>query len=415
MTFNELNLIKPLLDAVGGAGYETPTPIQEATIPLVLSGKDVLGCAQTGTGKTAAFALPILQRLYERTDYKIGTKRPIRSLIVTPTRELAIQIAENFDTYSSGLPLKNCVIFGGVKQNPQIERLKSGVDILVATPGRLNDLIGQGFVRLDKLEIFVLDEADRMLDMGFINDIRRLLQHIPKSRQTLFFSATMLPDVEKLAMTILHNPATVKVDPVTSTVDSIEQSLYYVDKINKSKLLVSLLKEQDVKNALVFTRTKHGADRVVQNLEKLGVRAKAIHGNKSQNARQDALHRFTTGDISVLIATDIAARGIDIEGLSHVFNYDIPEDPETYIHRIGRTGRAGLSGKAISFCCYDELERLFAVEKLTGEKIPTVDSPWPMQVCTYSSELSDPRPARGQKQPGRRTDRSPNRRPPKRR
>jgi ATP-dependent RNA helicase RhlE len=239
-----------------------------------------------------------------------------------------------------------------------------------------------------------------MLDMGFINDIRRLLRHIPKSRQTLFFSATMPPDVEKLAMTILDHPANVKVDPVTSTVESIAQSLYYVDKANKSKLLVSLLKEQNVKNALVFTRTKHGADKVVRELEKLGVMAKAIHGNKSQNARQDALHRFTSGEIPVLVATDIAARGIDIAGLSHVFNYDIPEDPETYIHRIGRTGRAGLSGNAISFCCYDELERLFAVEKLTGERIPTVESPWPMQVCTYSSELSDPRPPRGPRQSG---------------
>lgn len=414
MTFNELDLITPLLDAIAGVGYEVPTPIQEATIPLVLAGKDVLGCAQTGTGKTAAFALPILQKLFERTDYKRGAKRPIRALVVTPTRELAIQIAENFDTYGSGLPLKNCVIFGGVKQAAQVDRLKAGVDILIATPGRLNDLIGQGFITLDKLEIFVLDEADRMLDMGFINDIRRILRCLPQKRQTLFFSATMPPDVEKLAMTILHDPASVKVDPVTSTVESIAQSLYYVDKINKSKLLVSLLKEQDVKSALVFTRTKHGADRVVRDLEKLGVEAKAIHGNKSQNARQDALRRFTDGEIAVLVATDIAARGIDIAGLSHVFNYDIPEDPETYIHRIGRTGRAGLSGKAISFCCYDELERLFAVEKLTGEKIPTVDSPWPMVVCSYSSELSDPRSARGQKPSGRRPDRRPDRRPQRR-
>lgn len=415
MTFDELNLIKPLLDAVSGAGYEIPTPIQEATIPLVLAGKDVLGCAQTGTGKTAAFALPILQKLYERLGYNRGAKRPVRALVVTPTRELAIQIAENFSTYGLGLPLKSCVIFGGVNQKPQVEQLKSGVDILIATPGRLNDLIGQGFIKLDKLKIFVLDEADRMLDMGFINDIRRLLRYIPQNRQTLFFSATMPTDVEKLAMTILNNPSTVKVDPVTSTVDSIEQSLYYVDKVNKTKLLVSLLNTPDVHSALVFTRTKHGADRVVQNLGRMGVKAKAIHGNKSQNARQDALRRFADGDIAVLVATDIAARGIDVAGISHVFNYDIPEDPETYIHRIGRTGRAGLSGKAISFCCYDELERLFAVEKLIGVKIPTVDSPWPMQNCTYSSELSDPRPARGQKQFSLRPDRSSRKRPQKRR
>lgn len=411
MKFKELNIITPLLNAVSGAGYETPTPIQEATIPLVLAGKDVLGCAQTGTGKTAAFALPILQNLYERTGYSRGAKRPVRALIVTPTRELAIQIAENFDTYGAGLPLKSCVIFGGVKQNPQVERLKSGVDILIATPGRLNDLIGQGFVRLDKLEIFVLDEADRMLDMGFINDIRRLLRCLPQNRQTLFFSATMPPDVEKLAMTILSDPSTVKVDPTNSTVESISQSLYYVDKVNKGKLLASLIKGPDVHSALVFTRTKHGADKVIRELTKANIEAMAIHGNKSQNARQAALHRFMDGDIGVLVATDIAARGIDIPELSHVINYDIPEDPETYIHRIGRTGRAGLSGKAISFCCYDELERLFAVEKLTGEKIPTIESPWPMQICTYSSELSAPRSTgRGQKPSGRRPDRRPQRR-----
>ncbi len=403
MTFDELNLIEPLLKAVEGADYQTPTPIQEATIPLVLDGKDVLGCAQTGSGKTAAFALPILQKLYEGDIHKKAPTRPVRALIVTPTRELAIQIAENFSIYSKALPLKTCVVFGGVKQTSQVEQLKRGVDILIATPGRLNDLIGQGYIKLDKLEILVLDEADRMLDMGFINDIRRLLRCLPKKRQTLFFSATMPPDVERLAMTILQNPATVKVDPVTSTVDSIEQSLYYVDKVNKSKLLVSLLEEDNVQSALVFTRTKHGADRVVRQLDKMGVNAKAIHGNKSQPARQDALSKLMKGEIQVLVATDIAARGIDIARLSHVFNYDIPEDPETYIHRIGRTGRAGLSGKAISFCCYDELERLFALEKLTGEKLPTVESPFPMTVTTYSSDLSDPRPAKGAPQYRRRT------------
>ncbi|MGE4485478.1 MAG: DEAD/DEAH box helicase [Oscillospiraceae bacterium] len=406
MKFNELDLAAPLLDAVASAGYETPTPIQKATIPLVLEGKDVLGCAQTGTGKTAAFALPILQRLSGYTDYRRGENRPIRALIVTPTRELAIQICESFDTYGAGLPLKKCVIFGGVKQTRQVEQLKAGVDILVATPGRLNDLIGQGFIKLNKLEIFVLDEADRMLDMGFINDIRRILHFIPKSRQTLFFSATMPPDVEKLAMTILDNPTTVKMDPVTSTVDSISQWLYYVDKVNKGKLLASLIKSQNVHSALVFTRTKYGADKVVRELEKANIKSMAIHGNKSQNARQEALHRFMSGDIGVLVATDIAARGLDIAELSHVFNYDIPEDPETYIHRIGRTGRAGLSGDAISFSCYDELERLFAVENLIGKRIPVVDSPWPMEVCSYSAEPQrKPYPARGQKQSYRRPER----------
>ncbi|MGE4352595.1 MAG: DEAD/DEAH box helicase [Oscillospiraceae bacterium] len=398
MKFNELNLIAPLLDAVAGAGYETPTPIQEATIPLVLDGRDVLGCAQTGTGKTAAFALPILQRLAGRMEYGPGKKRPIRALIVTPTRELAIQIAENFDTYVGELPLKNCVIFGGVKQTKQVEQLDAGVDILIATPGRLNDLIGQGCVKLNKLEIFVLDEADRMLDMGFINDIRRILHAIPQKRQTLFFSATMPQNVEKLAMSMLNRPAAVKVDPVNSTVDSISQTLYYVDKVNKGKLLARLIEGSDVHSALVFTRTKHGADKVVRELGRAGIRSMAIHGNKSQNARQEALHRFMNGDISVLVATDIAARGIDIPELSHVFNYDIPEDPETYIHRIGRTGRAGLSGSAVSFCCYDEFERLFAVEKLIGKNIPVTESPWPMEVCTYSVEpRQNPRPVRGQR------------------
>ncbi|MEA4966220.1 MAG: DEAD/DEAH box helicase [Oscillospiraceae bacterium] len=406
MNFNELNLIQPLLDAVAGAGYETPTPIQEATIPLVLAGKDVLGCAQTGTGKTAAFALPMLQELYSSADRTHGARRPIRALIVTPTRELATQISENFDTYGANLPLNNCVIFGGVKQSGQVERLKAGVDILVATPGRLNDLIGQGFIKLNKLEIFVLDEADRMLDMGFINDIRQILRCIPQTRQTLFFSATMPPDVERLAMTILHKPATVKVDPENSTVESISQSLYYVDKVNKGKLLASLLKGPDVRSALVFTRTKHGADKVVRELAKANIEAMAIHGNKSQNARQEALHRFTNGDIAVLIATDIAARGIDIPELSHVFNYDIPEDPETYIHRIGRTGRAGLSGCAISFCCYDERDRLSSVEKLIKKRIPVTESPWPMEVCTCSEKPQhDPRPARGQRPAYRRSAR----------
>lgn len=385
MRFDEFALSAPLIKAVAQAGYETPTPIQCATIPLVLLGRDVLGCAQTGTGKTAAFALPILHRLSEQPAFR-GKNRPIRALVVTPTRELALQIQENFDIYGAGLPLRCAVIFGGVKQNPQVAQLQAGVDVLVATPGRLNDLIGQGFVKLDKLQILVLDEADRMLDMGFINDIRRILRCVPQKRQTLFFSATMPPEVEKLAMSLLTNPATVKVDPVTSTVDSISQYLFYIDKCNKSKLLADIVKKPEIKSALVFTRTKHGADKVVRDLTKLGVDAMAIHGNKSQNARQDALHKFMNGDVGVLVATDIAARGIDIPELSLVVNYDIPEETETYIHRIGRTGRAGLSGDAVSFCCYDELEKLFAVEKLIGKKLEVVDSPYPMEVCSYSEE-----------------------------
>jgi ATP-dependent RNA helicase RhlE len=393
MTFKDLNLTEQLLEAVNSAGYEEPSPIQQSTIPLVLAGGDVLGCAQTGSGKTAAYALPILQRLSRHPASKEGVTRPIRSLIIAPTRELAIQISESFDTYSTGMPLRNCAIFGGVRQKQQVDKLKEGVDILVATPGRLNDLIEQGFVKLEKVEILVLDEADRMLDMGFINDIRRILHYIPRSRQTLFFSATMPPDVERLALNILNKPSVVKVDPVNSTVDSISQSLYYVDKVNKSKLLASRLREPDVQSALVFTRTKYGADRVARDLARENIKVRAIHGDKSQNARQEALKSFMAGDVKVLVATDIAARGLDIAELSHVFNYDIPEDPETYIHRIGRTGRAGHSGEAISFCCYDELERLFAVEKLIGNKIPTVDSPWPMEVCTYSAEERKPRPA----------------------
>lgn len=399
MTFNELNLIEPLLQAITLAGYKEPTPIQQATIPLVLAGKDVLGCAQTGTGKTAAYALPILQHLSEETIFK--GKRPIRALVIAPTRELAVQISESFDTYGAGLSLTNCVICGGVRQNKQIESLTAGVDILVATPGRLNDLIAQRYIKLNKLEILVLDEADRMLDMGFITDIRRILRSIPPSRQTLFFSATMPTDVEHLARTILQDPATVMVDALNSTVDSISQSLYYVDKINKGKLLASLLKAPNVHSALVFTRTKIGADKVVAELTRNNVKAIAIHGDKTQSARQAALRRFIAGEIAVLVATDIAARGLDIAELSHVFNYDIPEDSETYIHRIGRTGRAGLTGEAVSFCCYDELEPLFAVEKLIGQKIPVVDSPWPMEVCTYSSENRQPRPPRGNSQPFR--------------
>ncbi len=381
MNFSDMHLLPALLKAVADSGYTEPTPIQEQTIPLVLAGYDVLGCAQTGTGKTAAFALPILQNLSAQR--RSGR---IRALVLTPTRELALQNQESFSLYGKYLPLRSGVIFGGVGQAPQVEMLRQGVDILVATPGRLNDLIGQGYISLDGLTVFVLDEADRMLDMGFIHDVKRVLQKLPKKRQTLMFSATMPPEIEKLADSMLVEPRTVKVDPVTSTVEAIDQTLYYVDKGNKKNLLAKLLSGSDVKSALVFTRTKHGADRVVKELDHAGIEAMAIHGNKSQNARQNALNAFKSGEIRVLIATDIAARGIDIFELSHVFNYDLPNEPETYIHRIGRTGRAGRGGRAISFCCFDELDYLKDIEKLTGQKIPVSESEWPMVVLEKSEK-----------------------------
>ena len=408
MNFNEMNLIEPLLNAVQEVGYESPTPIQQATIPLVLDGKDVLGCAQTGTGKTAAFALPILQKLTEnppKQPKKDPRKRPIRALILTPTRELALQIFENFEAYSKNLEISNCVIFGGVGQNPQVEKLKNGVDVLIATPGRLNDLMGQGHIRLDKIEIFVLDEADRMLDMGFIHDVRKVIKKLPQKRQTLFFSATMPPDVEDLAVSILQDPASVKVDPPSSTVDMIRQSIYFVDRKNKRKLLSWLVEQPGVFNALVFTRTKHGADRVAKDLVRDGIPALAIHGDKSQSARQNALKKFKSGDLKVLVATDIAARGIDISVLTHVINYELPEEAETYVHRIGRTGRAGCDGDAMSLCCYDEFDHLRNIEKLIGKTIPEAQSPWPMEVFTSSPEKPKPqrKPGnfRGGRNPGR--------------
>jgi len=393
MIFSEMPLIAPILKATREAGYEEPTPIQRETIPMVLQGKDVLGCAQTGTGKTAAFALPILQKLYTQKQ-AVPSRKP-RALILTPTRELAIQIQENFTLYGKHLALRNCVIFGGVNQAGQVDQLRRGVQIIIATPGRLNDLIGQEHIDLSQIEIFVLDEADRMLDMGFIHDVKRVIALLPAKRQTLFFSATMPHEVEKLAMSILQAPETVKVDPVSSTVDTIHQSLYTVDKLNKRLLLADILKKPEVENALVFTRTKHGADRVVRELERMNVRAMAIHGDKSQSARQQALGLFKRGNLKVLIATDIAARGIDVAGLSHVINYDLPNEPEAYVHRIGRTGRAGLAGDAISFCCIDEMKSLYAIEKLIGKKIPREESAWPMQVFTETvKQPSQPRPAR---------------------
>ena len=403
MNFHDLNLIPPILRAAGEIGYETPSPIQQKAIPPVLAGRDLLGCAQTGTGKTAAFAMPILQRLYQTPAPRAGSPgsaafggagganargtafggaggrgaRPIRALILTPTRELALQIDESFADYGRHLPLAHCVIFGGVNQNPQVESLKRGVDILTATPGRLNDLIGQGYIDLGCIEIFVLDEADRMLDMGFVHDVKRVITHLPRKRQTLLFSATM---------------------PPATTVESIAQSVYFVDKGNKRRLLAKLLQNPDVTSALVFTRTKHGADRVVRELARAGVGAMAIHGNKSQNARQNALGSFKEGRIRVLVATDIAARGIDITGLSHVFNYDLPNIPETYVHRIGRTGRAGCAGVAISFCDFEEQEYLAEIEKLTHIHIPPVAHEWPMQIF----EKPEKQPPQARTQPARR-------------
>ncbi|WP_297212352.1 DEAD/DEAH box helicase [uncultured Flavonifractor sp.] len=377
MTFQELGLRGELLRALAQQGYEHPSPIQEKAIPPALAGRDVLGCAQTGTGKTCAFAAPILQRLAAAP----VSGRPIRALILTPTRELALQIQESFAAYGRHLPLRSAVIFGGVGQNPQVEQLKRGVDILVATPGRLGDLYQQGFVELTRLEIFVLDEADRMLDMGFIHDVRRILGWLPKKKQTLFFSATMPPEVRSLVDSLLVNPVKVAVDPVSSPVEVIDQKLYYVDRGNKSKLLAALIRELGVKNALVFTRTKHGANKVAGELGKAGISAAAIHGNKSQTARQQALADFKSGAVQVLVATDIAARGLDIEELSHVFNYNLPDVPETYVHRIGRTGRAGRGGTAISFCDVNEREELKGIEKLLGKPIPVVENhPWPMEV-----------------------------------
>lgn len=376
MTFNKLNLSAPVLRAVAQAGYESPSPIQAAAIPPVLAGRDLMGCAQTGTGKTAAFALPMLDRLTASAPRKKGA---IRALILTPTRELALQIGESFEAYGKYLTLRSTVIFGGVGQAPQVAALKKGVDILIACPGRLNDLVGQGLLDLSNIEIFVLDEADRMLDMGFVHDVKKVIAKLPRQRQNLMFSATMPKEIEQLAAGILHDPAFVKVDPVSSTVDRIQQSLYFVEKGNKKFLLPWLIKnlKPEVVNALVFSRTKHGADKIAKDLNKQGIPAAAIHGNKSQTARVTALEDFKAGKTRVLVATDIAARGIDISELSHVFNYDLPEVPETYVHRIGRTARAGADGTAVSFCAPEEKEYLAGIEKLNRRQIPVVSGhPW---------------------------------------
>ena len=375
MSFRDLKLDEALLKALDTQGYTNPTPIQKQAIPIVLSGKDLLGVAQTGTGKTAAFGLPILQLLSE----KQFSSRGIKCLILTPTRELAIQIEENLTAYGKHTNLRHAVIFGGVSQHSQVQKLKRGVDILVATPGRLLDLMNQGFINLRTLEIFVLDEADRMLDMGFIHDVKKVIKSLPEKRQTLFFSATMPEEIQSLAKMMLKNPVKVEVTPPSSTVDKIEQRVYFTNKPDKRKLLLHLLESNGIKTALVFTRTKHGADKVARFLDKAKISSAAIHGNKSQNARQKALKNFKSGNLNVLVATDIAARGIDIDELGHVFNFDLPNVPETYVHRIGRTGRAGNEGLAISFCAADERKELKDIEKLASIKILVIEEhPYPM-------------------------------------
>jgi len=372
MTFLELKLIKPLMTALEKMGYTVPTPIQQQSIPHILEGKDIFGCAQTGTGKTAAFALPILQLIESKKTQ--ATQKGIKALVLAPTRELALQISESFNDYSKFLRISHTTVFGGVSQNKQVQDLQRGVDILIATPGRLLDLMNQGFVKLNYIEFFVLDEADRMLDMGFINDIKKVITKLPAKKQTLFFSATAAPDIMKLANTLLKDPVSVSVTPVSSTATLVEQSVYYVSKENKRSLLKHVLKNSEIEHALVFTRTKRGADKVAKELNTSGIKAEAIHGNKSQGARERALKGFKNRSIRILVATDIASRGIDVDKLSHVINYEIPEQAETYVHRIGRTGRAGSTGIAMSFCAQDEMSYLKDINKLIKKNIAVVAS-----------------------------------------
>ena len=397
MTFQELKLLPQLLKAVDELGYVQPSPIQAQAIPPVLKGRDLIGCAQTGTGKTAAFAIPILQRLHGHVSKR---HTPIRALVLTPTRELALQIKESFDQYGKYLEMRHTVIFGGVGQAPQVEALEKGVDILVATPGRLNDLCNQGHIDLSGIETFVLDEADRMLDMGFIHVVRKVIARLPEKRQTLLFSATMPQEIAELSRKILRDPVRVEVTPQSSTVEDIEQRLYNVDKGNKKHLLQHVLEDQSLDSVLVFTNTKHGADRVVKELGRAGIAAMALHGNKGQTARIRALDSFKNGAIRVLVATDSAARGIDVNELAAVVNYELPNVPETYVHRIGRTGRAGRGGVAISFCNVDELAYLKDIEKLIKKKVPVVeDHPWPMEIFELTPKKQrEPRPSRAQRQ-----------------
>ena len=399
MKFQDLRLSEPLLRAIGEKGYTDPTPIQQQAIPPVLEGRDLQGCAQTGTGKTAAFTLPMLQLLAAEPAPK--GRRPIRALVLTPTRELAIQIDECCRDYARYTPIRHCVIFGGVNQRPQVDALQKGVDLLVATPGRLLDLIGQGYVTLDTIRFFVLDEADRMLDMGFIHDIRRILPLLHERRQTLFFSATMPESIAALAAKILRNPVMVTVTPPASVVETIAQTVHFAEKAEKSQLLIDLLSASDAQQVLVFSRTKHGADKLAKILNRAGIRSCAIHGNKSQNARVKAMNDFKSGECRVMIATDIAARGIDIDQLPLVINYELPEVAETYVHRIGRTGRAGHEGAAWSFCSEDEFEYLCDIQKLTGLTIPT-EGPVPEYALRKAAPARKPaqkaaqRPARTQ-------------------
>ena len=402
LLFKDLNLIEPILRSLNTEGYTTPTPIQEKSIPVALSGRDLLGCAQTGTGKTAAFSIPILQHLHLAKQAGGKQYNSIKALILTPTRELAIQIDESIAAYGRHLDLKHLVIFGGVSQHPQTTALRQGTDILVATPGRLLDLMQQGFINLAFIQIFVLDEADRMLDMGFIHDVKKVIAKLPSKRQTFFFSATMPKEIASLADSILDSPVRVEVTPVSSTAQTIQQSMYYVDKDDKKKLLVHLLEDKSIERVLVFARTKHGSDKIVKDLHKYGIGAEAIHGNKSQNARQRALSNFKSGTTRVLVATDIAARGIDVDNLTHVINYELPNVPETYVHRIGRTGRAGASGIAFSFCDHEEREFLRDIQKLIGNAIPVVDNhPHVMEISSMDIRRSLPQKPQGQQ--GRRS------------
>jgi ATP-dependent RNA helicase RhlE len=404
MLFSELGLLPALESAVASEGYVEPTPIQARAIPHVLAGRDLLGLAQTGTGKTAAFALPILQRLSKQAP--AGRQRPIRCLVLTPTRELAAQIQESFTTYGKHLPLKSFVIFGGVGMEAQKQALRSGMDILVATPGRLLDLAGQGLVELKALEVFVLDEADRMLDMGFIHDVRKVIRLLPRQRQTLFFSATMPREAQELADQLLKNPETVAVVPPATTAERVDQEAFFVEKADKRALLVDVLRDAAMRRVLVFSRTKHGANRIAEHLVKAGIGAEAIHGNKSQNARERALAGFKAGKTRVLVATDIAARGIDIDNVTHVVNFDVPEVPETYVHRIGRTARAGAAGMALTFCDAEERQDFRAIEKLTRQEIPIVEGhPYESRVpfTAGARPVDAPRPAQpGGREHGRR-------------
>ncbi|WP_270301962.1 DEAD/DEAH box helicase [Terrisporobacter petrolearius] len=373
MQFTDLDIIRPIQKALKEEEYIKPTPIQSKSITPLLEGRDLLGCAQTGTGKTAAFAIPIIQQIYNDKKTLKG-KRTIKAVILAPTRELAIQIEENFVAYARHTNIKSLVIFGGVSQNPQVKALKEGVDILIATPGRMLDLYNQKFLKLNDVKHFVLDEADSMLDMGMIHDVKRIISHLPKVRQNIFFSATMPKEISKLADSIFKNPVKVEVAPVSSTTEMVEQNIYFVSKKQKTKLLIELLKNNPKESVLVFSRTKHGANKITKDLISSSISAAAIHGNKSQNARQLALNEFKEGKIRVLVATDIAARGIDIDELPFVINYDLPEVAETYVHRIGRTGRAGRSGRATAFCSMEERDLYKAIEKLINKKIEVVEN-----------------------------------------